>query len=107
MKRRVLFIELLQRFPDQRHGVAQVGPVVGKEKPGLLVDHRQLYGRRSGVNTDVHRRSVIRPKGRAGYRRLGMTGCERVVLLPALKQRGLAAVGLGGSPVLQPAADLI
>ena len=104
---RMLVVQPLQRLPDQGHGVAQVGPVIREEEAGLLVNHRQLHGGGAGVDANVHRRGVVRAEGGPGHGSFGVAGPEGLVLLPALKQGRLAAVGLGNSPLLQPAADLV
>ena len=77
----MLVIELpAKHLPDEGHRVAQVGPVVGEEDAGVLVDDHQLHGSGAGVDADVHRGGVVRAEGHLGHRGLGVPGPERLIL---------------------------
>ena len=99
VKGRMLVVKLLEYAPNQRHGVAQVGPVVGEQQPGLLVDDRHFDGGGPGINADVDRGGVVRAEGGPVHPGPGVPGLEGLVLLLILKEGRLAAVGLPGAPV--------
>ena len=97
----MLVIELFQYLPNQRHGVAQIGPVVRKEQPGVLIHHHDLHRGGAGVDADMDRSGIVRGKRHTGHCSLGVPGLEGRILFFAGKQRRLAAVRLRGSPLLQ------
>ena len=103
----MLVIELLQHLPDEGHRVAQVGPVVGEEDAGVLVDDHQLHGSGAGVDADVHRGGVVRAEGHLGHRGLGVPGPERLILLTAAEQGRQGAVGLRRAVLLQVVRHLV
>ena len=98
----MLLVKLLKHFPDQGDGVSQVGPVVGKQQPRLLVNHRQLYRGGAGVNADMYRRAVVRPKGDPRHSGLCVAGMEGLIFLPVCKQRRMTPIGLRGAMKPQP-----
>ena len=97
----MLVVELLQHLPDQGHRIAQVGLIVRKEDPGLLVDDHHLDGSGAGVDADVHRGGVVRAEGHPGHCGLGMPGPEGLILLTAGEQGRLGPVSLRRAVLLQ------
>ena len=103
----MLVIELLQHLPDEGHRIAQVGPVVGKEDAGILVDDHQLHGGGAGVDADVHRGGVVRAEGHLGHRGLGVPDPECLVFFFAGEQGRQGAVRLRRAVLLQVVRHLV
>ena len=98
---RMVFIQPQQHRLQQRNGVALIGPVIGEEQVGILIDHRHLHGGGARVDPDMDRLGIVRREVCLRHRRLGVTGLERVVFRLIFKQRRLGAVGLRHSALLQ------
>ena len=102
----VPLVQFQQRFPHQGQRVAQVGLVAGEQDIIILVDHHQLDGGGTGVNTDMHR-AAVRAKRHARHRGFQVAGMEVLIFLLILEQGRQADVSCGGAVFIQAAGNLI